>query len=311
MEAIEISRIWRILRRGKYLIFALTLLGAVLGVVAYKSSRPIYRFYLTSVGNVSFLESNFSSQEEGPKNYFFQGRFFYQNVRPFLKDVNVSWIRIGERIASLRLTGEKEKILQDIRILKGMFVKFQLSRFAAMRADAISAALRRILANQKKIIFFKERVRLAEESKKYYPNQYSRESFRLRQVDVLPPEAQVYVFKYRIANRESTNRITRDFIEEDRRRIEKVKEMVEMEDEELGETFCRGEGKKWMDGDPYLEAYRVSVCTALDTLFVNQKWEELPSASPFKVFSWAGGGFFGGIFLVLLLGLLKGVKDEQ
>ncbi len=311
MRKHDIFSIWEIIIRGKYIILLFTILGALVGFYLYRSSAPLYQLTLDSMGNSFYLGQSSTQEEEGTENYFFHRSYFYMNVKPHLKGVEVTWSRVGERVASLVLKGKRQDIVSAMDTLRGLFVKFQLSQFAAIRASAVDAAIKRILANEKSMVFFKERIKLAKESDKYYPRKYSKDSFLFQQVDILPPEAQIYVFKYRIANREATNRITYRFLNEDLQRLNMVNRILEKDDEKLGKEFCKDRGRKWVENDQYLKFQRMSICTSLSSILIEKHWEEFPSASPVMVFSWTGAGFFGGVFLVLLLGLFQEIKIEK
>ncbi len=311
MREHDVFSIWRIILRGKYSILIFTILGALVGFYIYRTSAPLYQLAVDSVGNSFYLGQSSTQEEEGTENYFFHRSYFYLNVKPHLKGVDVTWAKVGERVVSLVLKGKKEDILSALDIIRGLFIKFQLSQFAATRASAVDAAIKRILANEKSMVFFRERIKLAKESDKYYPRKYSKDSFLFQQVDILPPEAQIYVFRYRIANREATNRITYRFINEDLQRLMKIEKILKNDDEKLGKEFCKDEGRKLVERDQYLKFQRTSICTSLSSILMEKHWEELPTASPIIVLSWAGAGFFGGIFLVLLLGVFQEVKIER
>ncbi len=311
MKEMELKKLWKIFLSGKYILLIFTVAGALLGFYFYRTSKPVYQLHLSAVGNGFYLGQRPGEEEEGTQNYFFHEKYFDMNVIREIKGVSLYRTVVGERVSYLVLEGERDKILNALKKIKGLFVKFQISQLAGVRASAVDSAVKRILANEKSMVFFRERIRLAKQSEVYYPKKYSRDSFVFQQVDILPPEAQIYVFKYRIANREATNEITWKFLREDLNRLKRMVRIIETKDEEVGEKFCGKEGEKWVEGDDYLKLNRISICAGLSSILISKKWEKLPSSSPWVMVSWALAGFLAGVFLVFFLGFLKEVNSDE
>ncbi len=308
MKEFNLSWLWKLLWKGKYIILGFALAGFLLAVYALKVSPEIYELNITSLGN-SFLFS--PGGEDSQESYFFQKGLFFQGVRPFLKGVSLSHAISGEKVVAISMRGEKKAIGQALNTLRGLYIKFRLSRFMAKRASVFNSMAWGVVKNRRSLVFFKKRIELLKKLQPYYPKEFSRDSFVFQQVEILPPKAQEFVFRYRIINRQASDEINLERIEEEKARLKRLQSIINKKPSWLGQNFCSPAGKALVKGDLLLETERDSLCVEQKAVFSQMQWRNLPNKSPSILVSWSLAGFSLGVFMVLLFGILMAVGEVK
>ncbi len=308
MREISVSWLWKILWKGKYIILGLTLAGFLLAVYSLRVSPQIYELNISSLGN-SFLFGAGSEEEE---SYFFQKGLFFHSVRPLLRGVSLSQAVQGEKVVAVSMRGEEGAIKTALSTLKGLFIKFNLSKFMAKRAVVFDNMAWGMVKNRRNRVFFQKRIELLKKLEPYYPRDFSRDSFLFQQVEILPPRAQEFVFRYRITTRDAADEINLERLREEKIRLKRLQSIINQKPSWLGEKFCSAGGKSLVKGDLLLEAERDSLCVKEKAVFSQMQWRKLPNKSSSILISWPLAGFFLGVFLVLLFaGLMGEVRDER